>query len=159
MSPPTRSLRSTVRFTGSTHDTGGYITKHPPTVDALNRHLSDKIEAHRDEIELVDADTEPGAETLVVGYGVTGGAVRAAVAEARARQIAVSGLVVQSLWPVPEEAIRRAMHGVGRIVVAELNLGLYRREIERIAGDRRVVGVNRIDGGLIEPAEIIEAMA
>lgn len=150
---------STVRFTGSTHDTGGYITKHPPTVDALNRHLSDKIEAHRDEIELVDADTEPGAETLVVGYGVTGGAVRAAVAEARARQIAVSGLVVQSLWPVPEEAIRRAMHGVGRIVVAELNLGLYRREIERIAGDRRVVGVNRIDGGLIEPAEIIEAMA
>ncbi|MFH1103873.1 MAG: pyruvate flavodoxin/ferredoxin oxidoreductase [Actinomycetota bacterium] len=148
---------STVRFTGSTHDAGGYITKHLPTVDALNRHLSDKIEEHRGEIELVDGDLDESADTLVLGYGVTGGAVRAAVAEARSRGARVSGLVVQSLWPVPETAIGRAMAGVQRVVVPELNLGLYRREIERIARGRTVVGINRVDGELIDPAAIVEA--
>jgi len=148
-----------VRFTGSTHDTGGYITKNLQTVDALNRHLSDKIEGHRDEIELVDADLEEGAVTLVLGFGVTGGAVRAAVAAARRGGVQVSGLVVHSLWPVPETAITRAMAGVRRVVVPELNLGLYRREIERLAGGREVVGVNRIDGELIDPAAIVEVLA
>ena len=147
----------TVRFTGSTHDEAGFITKHLPTVEALNRHLVDKIEAHRAEIELVDADLEPGADTLVLGYGITGGAVRAAVAQARAGGRRVSGLVVQSLWPVPETAIAAAMNGVDRIVVPELNPGLYRREIERIAGDRTVIGVERLDGELIAPSQILEA--
>lgn len=150
---------ATVRFTGSTHDTGGYITKHLPTVDALNRHLAEKIEAHRDEIEIADADLGEEAETLVLGYGVTGEAVRAAVAQARRRGARISGLVVQSLWPVPETAIRRAMDGVSRVIVPELNLGLYRREIERLAGDRTVIGVNRVDGGLIDPVRILEVQA
>ncbi len=148
----------TVRFTGSTHNEEGYITKHPPTVDALNRHLAAKIELHRDEIEMVDVDLQPGAATLLLGYGITGGAVRRAVRLARAGGEKVSGMVVQSLWPVPQTAIERALTGVGRIVVAELNLGLYRREIELLAPDRRVVGVNRVDGDMIGPEEILEVL-
>ena len=150
---------TTVRFTGSTHDEAGFITKSLPTVDALNRHLVDKIEAHRAEIELVDADLEAGASTLIVGYGITGGAVRAAVAAARAGGAAVSGAVVQSLWPIPETALAAALVGVERVIVPELNPGLYRREIERIAGDRTVVGVERLDGELISPEQILEVAA
>jgi 2-oxoglutarate ferredoxin oxidoreductase subunit alpha len=150
---------TTVRFTGSTHDEAGFITKHPPTVEALNRHLIDKIEAHRAEIEMVDADLESGADTLVLGYGITGGVVRAAVAAMRAQGRRISAIVVQSLWPVPETAIAAAMYGIDRIVVPELNPGLYRREIERLAGGRTVVGVERLDGELIAPAQILEAAA
>lgn len=149
---------TTVRFTGSTHDEAGFITKHLPTVDALNRHLIDKIERHREEIELVDADLQSGARTLVIGYGITGGAVRAAVATARAGGMSVSGLVVQSVWPVPETALRTALAGVERVVVAELNPGLYRREIERLAAGRTVVGVERLDGELIAPEQILEVV-
>jgi 2-oxoglutarate ferredoxin oxidoreductase subunit alpha len=148
---------TTVRFTGSTHDEAGFITKHLPTVEALNRHLIDKIESHRDEIEMVDADLDPGADTLVVGYGITGGAVRAAVAALRSRGRRVSSAVIQSLWPVPETALAGALTGVRRVVVAELNPGLYRRELERVAGDRTVIGVERLDGELIAPAQIEEA--
>jgi 2-oxoglutarate ferredoxin oxidoreductase subunit alpha len=149
---------ATVRFTGSTHDTRGFITKHPPTVDALNRHLSDKIEGHRAEIELVDADLVDAADTLILGYGITGEAVRAAVRAGRRRGLRLSGLVIQSLWPVPETALHRAIAGIGRIVVPELNLGLYRREVERLAGDREVIGVNRVDGELISPEQILEVV-
>ncbi len=143
-----------VRFTGSTHDTAAVITKHPPTVDALNRHLAAKITEHLDEIALVDADLQPGARTLVVSYGVTAGAAWAAVAEARRNGGAVSHLVVTSLWPVPEAAIGAALEGIERVVVPELNLGQYRREIERLAGGRTVIGIERVDGELIGVAEI-----
>ena len=51
----------------------------------------------------------------------------------------------------------RIPEGIDRVLVAELNHGLYRREIERLAGDRDVVGVNRIDGELISVADILEA--
>jgi 2-oxoglutarate ferredoxin oxidoreductase subunit alpha len=47
---------------------------------------------------------------------------------------------------------------IDRVVVPELNLGQYRREIERLAGGRRVVGVNRVDGKLITPEQIIEVL-
>jgi 2-oxoglutarate ferredoxin oxidoreductase subunit alpha len=147
-----------VRFTGSTHDERAYITKHPPTVDALNRHLAAKIEEHTDEIELVTADLEPGAETLLISYGVTARAMREAVRRARGQAQRVSALTIHSLWPVPEIAIGRALEGVERVVVAELNLGQYRREIERIALDREILGLNRVDGELISPDQILEAI-
>jgi 2-oxoglutarate ferredoxin oxidoreductase subunit alpha len=148
---------ATVRFTGSTHDENALITKHAPTIGALNRHLIAKIEDHRDEIELADLDAEAGATTLVLGYGITGGAVRTAVARARTGGTALSGMVIQSLWPIPETALGKAFADVDRIVVPELNPGLYRREIERIAPDRNIVGIERIDGDLITPEQILEA--
>jgi len=146
------------RFTGSTHDEGAYITKNAVKVGALNEHLIAKIEAHRGEIEMVDADLDPKADTIVISYGVTAGAARAAVARLRDEGVVVSNLVVQSLWPIPETALSVAFEGVERIVVPELNMGLYGREIERIAVGREIVGVNRIDGGLITIAEIMEAV-
>jgi 2-oxoglutarate ferredoxin oxidoreductase subunit alpha len=148
----------TVRFTGSTHDERGYITKHTPTIESLNRHLVDKIEAHRDEIEMVDVDLQAGATTLILGYGVTGGAVRTAVQRARAAGMGVSAAIVQSLWPVPETRLGEALDGVDRVVVPELNLGLYRREIDRIAGDRDVIGIEKVNGDLITADEILEVI-
>jgi 2-oxoglutarate ferredoxin oxidoreductase subunit alpha len=148
-----------VRFTGSSHDENAYITKDPETVERLNRHLAAKIEEHRDEIELVELDADEGADTLVISYGSTAGAVREAVRIARREGRKLSALTIHSIWPVPETAIARALEGVERVVVAELNLGQYRREIERLAGNREVRGVHRIDGELIAPVEILEAAA
>jgi len=71
----------------------------------------------------------------------------------------VSLLVVHSLWPVPERAITAALDGISRVVVPELNLGQYRREIERLAQGRQVVGINRVDGSLIAPDQIIGVIA
>jgi len=148
-----------VRFTGSTHDERAFLTKDPPTVARLNEHLRAKIEARADELEAVEADLEPGARTLFVAYGVTAGAQREAVRRLRGAGRAVSSLVVESLWPVPERALGRAMEGVERIVVAELNHGQYRREVERLAGAREVVGLHRMDGKTIGRAAFEAAAA
>jgi len=148
-----------VRFTGSSHDERGHITKNPATVGRLNQHLRAKIRARQGEITLVKTDLEAGAKVLVIAYGITAGSVTEAVRVARGRGLRVSALTIQSLWPVPEAAIVGAMEGIERVVVPELNLGQYRREIERLAGARVVVGINRVDGELIAPEDILEQIA
>lgn len=146
-----------LRFTGSTHDEIGHLTKNPAQVGNLNKRLSDKIENHLDEIALVENDLEAGAETLILSYGVTAPAAREAVIFARKKCRRVSSLVVYSLWPVPEIQILEAVRGVKRILVPELNLGQYRRELERLVkGGQEIIGINRIDGELISPDEILD---
>ncbi|NDJ77524.1 MAG: 2-oxoacid:acceptor oxidoreductase subunit alpha [Chloroflexi bacterium] len=146
-----------VRFTSSSHNERGYLTKNPADVEGLNRHLVAKIDEHVDEITLVMTDIQPGAETLIVSYGLTARAALEAAELARAAGHAVSTLVIYSLWPVPEAAIRAALDGVRRVLVAELNLGQYRREIERLVrDDQQVIGVHRVDGQLISPHDILQ---
>jgi 2-oxoglutarate ferredoxin oxidoreductase subunit alpha len=148
-----------VRFTGSSHDERAFITKDPLTVGALNRHLAAKIEDHRDEIERVIADLEPGAGTLFVSYGSTARTLREAVRRARQEGRKVSALTVQSLWPVPETALAAALgSGVERVVVAEVNLGQYCREIERLT-DLPVFGLHRVDGELLTPEQFLEELS
>ena len=156
--PPLRTFRGDdiVRLTGSTHDEDGFITKDPQKVEALNTRLRSKIEDHRQDLEMVVADVQPGAQTLLISFGITAGAMREAVQLIREQGRHVSALSIQSLWPVPEQAIRQALPGIKRVVIAELNNGQYRREIERVVSDRDVVGLNRIDGQLIAPQQFME---
>jgi len=146
-----------VRFTTSSHDERGYLVKSAQEMDRLNRRLAAKVDEHEDELSLVKADLQAGAETLLLGYGVTARSMEEALQTARGRGQKVSALTVYSLWPVPEAAIRQVLAGVKRIVVPELNLGQYRREIERLAGaTQQVVGIARVDGELISPEDILE---
>jgi 2-oxoglutarate ferredoxin oxidoreductase subunit alpha len=148
-----------VRFTASSHDERGYLSKKLHDVGALSRHLAAKIDDHADEIVLVESDVQAGADTLILSYGLTARSAAEAVRQARAAGQKVSLLTVYSLWPVPEAAIRAALVGVRRVVVPELNLGLYRREIERlVCGAVEIAGVNRLDGGLITPSAITEKL-
>jgi 2-oxoglutarate ferredoxin oxidoreductase subunit alpha len=162
-----------VRFTGSSHDEHGMLTKDPAKVGRLNEHLWRKIEAHAAEIELARPDLQPGASTLWIAYGITARAMAEAVGNARADGHVVSALAVQTLWPVPERAILSALcdpdcgTAIERVVVAELNLGDFRREVERViyrwaAASRRiapiVTGVNRVDGELITPGQFLEEL-
>ncbi len=162
-----------VRFTGSSHDEHGMLTKDPARVGRLNEHLWRKIEDHAAEIELARLDAQAGASTLWIAYGITARGMAEAVEMARAAGHVVSALTVQTLWPVPERALLGALSWpdgattVERVVVAELNLGDFRREVERVvyrwaAVGRRVapevIGINRVDGELITPGQFLETL-
>ena len=146
-----------LRFTTSTHDEHGQLTKSPDKVRRLNERLAAKVDAHLDEISLVKADIRPGADTLILSYGVTTRAVEEAVRIMRQKGDLISALTVYSLWPVPAREIRSAMAGVRRVIVPELNLGQYSLEVERLAPDGvEVLGIHRVDGELISPDEILQ---
>jgi len=146
-----------LRFTTSTHDEHGQLTKSPEKVRKLNERLAAKVEAHLDEIAMVKIDMQPGAETLIISYGVTTKSVEEAITAARERGRQVSSLTIHSLWPVPEKEIKSALSGVRKVIVPELNLGQYSLEVERLATNGiEVVGIHRVDGELISPEEILE---
>ncbi|MBI4716099.1 MAG: pyruvate flavodoxin/ferredoxin oxidoreductase [Nitrospirae bacterium] len=147
------------RCTTSTHNEEGLLTTDPAAIQRLIDHFVAKIEDRREELTRIVFDRQEGAETLVVSYGITARSAREAVAAARKEGNRVSHLLVYSLWPVPETAIREAARGVRRVVVPEMNMGQYRLEIERIVGrEAEVAGVNKMDTTLISPVEIMEAL-
>ncbi len=145
-----------VRFTTSMHDERGLLTKKPAKVDRTFRHFHEKIMSRRQELTYVRPDLQPGASTLVLASGVSARSAKAAVDRVRSRGGQVSLLTLFTVWPIPEEAIREAAAGVDRVVVPELNLGLYAREIERLLPNHEVVRVNRVDGELLSADQIIE---
>jgi len=145
-----------VRFTTSMHNERAQLTKKPVEVERTFRHLAEKIDGSAGELELVEPDFEAGATSLIVASGVSARSARAAVRRVRSTGARVNLLVVYSVWPIPESALLEAAAGMKRIVVPELNLGLYAREIERLCPGHEVVRVNRVDGELLTSSQIIE---
>jgi 2-oxoglutarate ferredoxin oxidoreductase subunit alpha len=155
------------RFTTSSHDEHGFLTKDPEKVARLNDHLRLKILNHRHEMAFGIPDLQEEADTLLISFGTTARAMREAADRARSQGRAVSALTLHTLWPVPEGMIRQAVRGHERIIVAELNHGQYLREIERLiyrdAARRRtlppeIIPLNRVDGELIMPEQFLEML-
>lgn len=146
-----------VRFTGSIHGEDGVLTIDRSKIDAKLWHLNAKIVENAESLELVEPDIDESAETLVVSYGLADGAAREAVKRARESGRAVSHLTLFSLWPLPVVALGRAVtSSVRRVIVPELNLGLYVEEIRKQVPGLQVESIRRIDGGLIEPHRIVD---
>jgi 2-oxoglutarate ferredoxin oxidoreductase subunit alpha len=144
------------RFTTSTHDKGGYLTGNPAVIQVMIDHYAAKIREAADDIAFVAEDLEKGAETLIVSYGITSRSVKVAVRDARARDVKVSSLVLKTLWPVPERALRKAMEGVKKIVVPEMNMGQYAIEVQRLAAEGvEVVSAGKMNTTLLSPSEIL----
>ncbi len=144
------------RYTTSTHDKGGYLTTDPAVVQEMLDHYAAKIDSALDELTLVKEDFQPGADTLVISYGIISRSASVAVSQARAAGKKVSALVLQTLFPVPEPTIKAAMKGMKKVIVPEMNLGQYVLEIERLAPPGLdVVSIAKMDTTLITPEQIL----
>jgi 2-oxoglutarate ferredoxin oxidoreductase subunit alpha len=146
-----------VRFTTSTHDKTGFLTNNPQIIQEMIHHYTAKILGNSDEITLVREDFEEGAETLIISYGIVSRSAAMAVKKARQQGKRISSLVLQTLWPVPENKIKSALKGIKKVLVPEMNLGQYRLEIERLVQNRiKVIGINKMDTTLLSPEMIIK---
>jgi 2-oxoglutarate ferredoxin oxidoreductase subunit alpha len=145
------------RYTTSTHDKAAFLTSNPKVIQEMIDHYVEKIERAADDIALVKEDIENGADTLVISYGITSRSVSVAIKDARSRGKKVSSLVLQTLWPVPEKAIVKAMVGVRKVIVPEMNMGQYLVEIQRLAPSGiKVIGIGKMNTTLVSPREILE---
>ena len=145
-----------VRYTTSMHDERAYLTADPQVIARMMEHLARKIDDHEAEIARSEYLPDADADTLLLAYGVTARAAREAQARVRASGGRVSLLVPKTLFPVPRTALRRALRGVRRVVVAEMNLGQYVEVVRAEAPGLEVVSVGRMDTELLSPAQIIE---
>jgi len=157
--PPFAPLGGDARVvaTGSAHDRAGRLRKNSDEVIGVLTHLQTKIAAHADEMALAVTESAANADMLVLSYGISARAARAACRRLREAGRRASFLQVLTLFPVPARVIRRAAEGCSRILVVEENLtGLYASMLEPLLGADRLVRVNRI-GRMITPADIVDA--
>ncbi|HWH38433.1 MAG TPA: 2-oxoacid:acceptor oxidoreductase subunit alpha [Usitatibacter sp.] len=145
--------------TGLLHDEHGFPTEDPEVVARWWQHMNTKLAAHLDEILDWEEEALDDADVAIVAYGGTARAAAHAVSLARSRGVRAGLFKPRTLWPFPEEAVRALSRRVRRIVVAEMNMGQVRLEVERLAAGRvPVEGVHRADGLGIRPEQIVAAV-
>jgi 2-oxoglutarate ferredoxin oxidoreductase subunit alpha len=158
---PMASFGQGYRFhlTGLTHDEYGFPTASPPEIRNKLDKLRMKIARHVDRISEVRTDLMDDAHIMVFAYGSVARAAAQAIRMARHRRFKVGMVQPLTLWPFPDNKVERLLENVDLVVVPELNQGQIIREIKRLT-DRhiKVVGLNRFDGELITPEQIVEVM-
>jgi 2-oxoglutarate ferredoxin oxidoreductase subunit alpha len=145
--------------TGLIHDVHGFPTERPDEIVPFMNRLFRKITQHFDDILMVEKELTEDAEVLVVAYGSVARSARRAVREARGRGIKAGLLQLVTLWPFPRRILTPLLRQVRAVLVPELNMGQMSREVKRVnQGMTRVETLNRIDGHLITPEEILERL-
>jgi len=148
-----------IHVTGLTHDERGYPVMNAKAHEWNVTRLVDKIRANRgDIVQFEERDTDD-AEVVVVSYGISARTSLWPIDQARREGIRVGYLRLITVWPFPDEAIRRLAKGIRAFVVPEINLGQISREVERCAaGQAQVFGANRAGGDILEPHHVLNVI-
>lgn len=148
-----------VAVTGSTHNEYGVrFTADPLVHKRLVERINNKIKRHAEEIAEVETYRIDDCKVGIVAFGCTSRAIYEAVECAEAEGIKVGYVRLKTLWPFPEEAVKKLAQKAKAIIVPEMNLGQICYEVQRVAGcSSKVVALNKIGGGEpITPEEIFE---
>jgi 2-oxoglutarate ferredoxin oxidoreductase subunit alpha len=79
-----------------------------------------------------------------------------AVVEARDKGMKVGLLKLITLWPFARFAVEKVLQTSKTLVVPEMNMGQISREVKRVnRGVARVFTINKVDGTIITPEEIL----
>ena len=144
--------------TGLSHDETGFPTNNPEKVEILYRRLNRKIERYRSEIIQYKTSFLDDADVCVVAYGSSARSAYRAVINARQSGLKVGMFHTFVLWPFPYAELSEFAERISTFVVPEMNLGQVAHEVS-CATSKRVVKVNRVDGALITPHEILETIS
>ncbi|HHK73834.1 MAG TPA: 2-oxoacid:acceptor oxidoreductase subunit alpha, partial [Rhizobiales bacterium] len=143
-----------VHTTGLTHDENGFPTQNPERVNAIMTRLLGKLDHHAELIESFECFECDDADILITTIGISARAARAAVKLARKKGIKAGLFRPITLWPFPEEALRKAASGARHVIVPEMNAGQLGLEVERIC-EAPVSMLTRMDGVAISPAQVL----
>jgi 2-oxoglutarate ferredoxin oxidoreductase subunit alpha len=146
--------RILVRQTSSTHGPDGYITTDPEVIARNQQRLEKKLLSAVDQFSFHEAYRVDGADSLLIAYGISARAARAVFNDRKRQGKPIALLVLKTLWPVPEPLIRQVARTARRIVMVEMNMGQYVREIERILPEKQIAFLGQMDGRLITPEQI-----
>lgn len=129
----------------------GVLEKH-------NYHLAEKFKAMQSEVRF-ELDAQEGSELLVVAYGTTARACRAALKTLRSRGVKAELLRPITLYPFPEQAVLEAARRAKKVLAVEMSLGQMVEDVRLAVGDAaKVEFFGRPGGAVPDPDEILQAM-
>lgn len=145
--------------TGLTHAEDGFPSQKPEVVERNQSRLLGKLARNRARFESVETLQVDDAEVLIVALGISARAAARAVALAREAGVRAGLFRPVTLWPFPEEALRRAAAGARAVLVPEMNAGQLCLEVQRVLRDKPVASLARYDGDPVAPRQIAERAA
>jgi len=160
---PLASYGEGYRFhvTGLAYDNNGYPTNRSNEVAILMKRLKHKIVHHIPDLVQIETFKMEKAKIAIFAAGICARSAKAAVNQARYEGIEVGLVRPLTIWPFPDEAVKKMLRDVDTVIVPELNEGQLAREIERLIktkDDGKIVSINRVDGEIITPTTILKAI-
>jgi 2-oxoglutarate ferredoxin oxidoreductase subunit alpha len=123
-------------------------------MERLRKKISYNI---RDLVQIESYEMED-AKIAIFAAGITSRAAKAAIATARAEGIKVGLLRPLTIWPFPDDAVRKMLRNVDTVIVPELNQGQLIHEVQRLTKDKSdggLIPINKVSGELITPNDIL----
>jgi 2-oxoglutarate ferredoxin oxidoreductase subunit alpha len=143
-------------ITGLTHDERGYPDMSWQTQEKCVHRLVDKIRKNSEDIFLYEEENLEKAEIVVVSYGITSRVALRGIQLAQEDGIKNIGkLRLITVWPFPENMIRKLASRIRAFVMPEMNYGQIVREVERCAGGQCKTLLVPHGGGTVHPPESI----
>src|SRR6056297_289266 len=156
--PPMPAYGEGYRYhtTGLFHDKTGFPRGTNEDAKNLMDRLMAKIESNMDIISLYEEDIRDDDEIIVLAYGSTMRSAINAISQARKAGIKAGWIKLKTIWPFPADYIKEVGKRAKAIIIPELNRGQIIKEVrENIFGNAEVHGINKYDGTLIKPEEIL----
>jgi 2-oxoglutarate/2-oxoacid ferredoxin oxidoreductase subunit alpha len=142
--------------TGLTHDIRGFPTSRTDEIGPFVARLHRKISQHFSEIQMAEYFQTEDAKITIIAYGCVARSAKRAVREAREKGIKVGLLNLITLWPFMRTAVEKVIQTSKVLIVPEMNMGQISREVKRVnPGVAKVLTLNKVDGTIITPPEIL----
>ena len=175
-----------VLIEGQLHDERGRRIGHIAQKSGeFIKRITEKITDNIDSITSIDTYFLEDSDTAIIAYGSVGRAAMNAVKLARGikddriasrikfvkniftkgvpaaihadySHLRVGLIKINTVWPFPEEELKRLTKDVKIVIVPEMNMGKYYREIERVLSDKTVISLPKCGGDLHTPNEILD---
>ena len=145
--------------TGLTHNLDSFLPSiNPETQEKLVHHLLDKVKRDADKLVKYESlGSLSEAEVIIVCYGSESRSVKAAMKSLNgSKKVAMLRLI--TAWPFPKQLIRELDSRGRTFLVAEINAGQMRAELERYVKKGHVQGLHLMGGRIHTPGEVLDGV-
>lgn len=150
-------------------------------IRSINKKISDNIDVIADveTMYMEDADVailawgsvvRPSMNAIKLARGVRDSRIRArarivkdifrrgisTTINADYSRLKVGLIKVNTVWPFPEKQIQEIAKNIDIVIVPEMNVGKYVREVQRALPDKKVVEMSKCGGEIHTPKEILD---
>jgi 2-oxoglutarate ferredoxin oxidoreductase subunit alpha len=145
---------------GIIHDKTGFpATANPDIATKLIDRLHDKIDNNLDDIIQYEEYMTDDAEIVIFAYGSVARSAISAIKTARQEGIKVGLIRPITIWPFPEEPIKKLRQQAKAFIVPEMNYGqVYYKVKEIVEGSAPVKLISQYNSKLITPQQILSVL-